>query len=90
LILATALILLGITLFLPVSEAFNHLGSLRSGAWLALVGALAAAGGGVALARPDQLLEQTELEQAEEAAPAHARAALKGKKHRVPEMRRGK
>jgi hypothetical protein len=90
LILATSLILLGITLFLPVSEAFNHLGSLRSGAWLALVGALAAAGGGVALARPDQLLEQTELEQAEEAAPAHARAALKGKKHRVPEMRRGK
>ncbi|HEY4976727.1 MAG TPA: hypothetical protein VII83_03935 [Gaiellaceae bacterium] len=90
LILATSLILLGITLFLPVSEAFNHLGSLRSGAWLALVGALVAAAGAVALARPDQLLEQAELEQTEEAAPAaHARAALKGKKHRVPEMRRG-
>lgn len=89
-ILASSLTLLGISLFLPASEAFNHLGVLRSGAWLALAGSLVAGAGAVALVLPDQLLVQAESEQTEEAHPARARAALKGKKPRVPETRRHK
>ncbi len=89
-VLAASLTLLGISLALPVTEAFNHLGSLRSGAWLTLLGALIAGAGAVALTVPDQLLAQAESGQVEETAPARTRAALKGKKHRVPEMRRKK
>jgi len=92
LVLAASLALLGITLFLPMSEAFNHLGSLRSGAWLALVGSLVAGAGAITLALPDQLrAAEAEAEEVEEeAAPARGRVANKGKKHRVPEMRRNK
>jgi len=86
--LGTALVLLGISLFIPVLESFQHLGSLRGGAWLALVGSFIAAAGAVALAVPDRMLAQTELEQAEEGTPARARVTLKGKKRRVPETRR--
>ena len=88
-VLAASLALLGISLFLPASEAFNHLGALRAGSWLALVGSLAASAGAVALWLPDHQLAQETPEEVEEA-PKHARAALKGKKRRVPEMRRGK
>lgn len=86
--LAASLALLGITLFIPVSEAFHHLGTLRSGAWLALVGSLLASAGAVAMT-PEQLLAQAESEEAERAASPRARTPLKGKKQRVPEMRRG-
>jgi hypothetical protein len=88
-VLAASLALLGISLFLPASEAFNHLGALRAGAWLALVGSLAASAGAVALWLPDHLLAQTEVEGVDETAPKRARTTPKGKK-RVPEMRRGK
>lgn len=89
-VLAASLTLLGLSLFVPVSEAFNHLGSLRSGAWLALVGSLIAGAGAVALVLPDQLLVRAESEEAEGAAQTRARAALKGKKPRVPETRRSR
>ena len=87
--LAASLALLGIALFIPVSEAFHHLGTLRSGAWLALVGSLLAGAGAVWM-MPEQLLAQAESDDAEEAASPRARTPLKGKKHRVPEMRRGR
>jgi len=88
--LAASLALLGISLFVPVLEAFKHLGVLRSGAWLALVGSLLASAGAMAMALPEQLLDEEELEEAESAASPRARASLKGKKHRVPEMRRNR
>jgi hypothetical protein len=87
--LAASLALLGIALFIPVSEAFHHFGTLRSGAWLALVGSLLAGAGAVGM-MPEQLLAQTESGEAEEAASPRARTPLKGKKHRVPEMRWGR
>ncbi len=86
--LAASLALLGISLFIPVFRAFNHLGVLRSGAWLALVGSLLAGTGAVAIALSEQLHAQTEPEEAGNAASPPARAPLKGKKPRVPEMRR--
>jgi hypothetical protein len=86
--LAASLALLGIALFIPASEAFHHLGTLRSGAWLALVGSLLASAGAIAMT-PEQLLAQAESEEAEKAASPRARTPLKGKKQRVPEMRRG-
>lgn len=89
LVLAASLALLGISLFLPVSEAFNHLGTLRAGSWLALVGSLAASAGAVALWLPDHQLAQEAPEEVEDTTPKRARTTPKGKK-RVPEMRRGK
>ncbi|MHB8060919.1 MAG: hypothetical protein ACYDHO_08830, partial [Gaiellaceae bacterium] len=87
-VLVTSLTLLGISLYLPVSESFNHLGALRAGSWLALVGSLAAAAGAVALWLPEQQLALERSKDVEESAPGRARAALKGKKRRVPETRR--
>jgi len=88
--LAASLALLGISLFIPVSQAFHHLGPLRSGAWLALVGSLIASAGAVALTLPE-LLRQTESgEDAGKAASPRARPPLKGKAPRVPETRRSK
>lgn len=90
LVLAASLTLLGITLVLPMSEAIKHLDSLRSGAWLALVGSLVAGAGAVMLALPDQLhAAEIASEEAEKAPPPRARTP-RGKKGRVPEMRRGK
>jgi len=85
----TSLVLLGISLFIPVLEAFQHLGALRSGAWLALVGSLLAGAAAVALALPDQLA-QAESDEVDGAAPVRPRPPLPGKKPRVPEMRRRK
>jgi hypothetical protein len=85
----TSLVLLGISLFIPVLEAFQHLGALRSGAWLALVGSLLAGAAAVALALPDQLA-QAKSDEVDGAAPPRPRPPLPGKKARVPEMRRRK
>ena len=88
--LAASLALLGISLFIPVFEAFKHLGVLRSGAWLALVGSLLASAGAVAMTLPEQLLGQAESEGAGKAASPRARTPLRGKKQRVPETRRAR
>jgi hypothetical protein len=42
---AVTLVLLGLVAFIPISDAFNNLGDLDSGAWLALAGGILAAGG---------------------------------------------
>lgn len=42
---ALTLVLLGLVAFDPVSVAFNNLGDLQAGAWLALAGGILAAGG---------------------------------------------
>jgi len=42
---ALTLVLLGLVAFEPVYQAFNHLGDLQTGAWLALAGGILAAGG---------------------------------------------
>ena len=42
---AVSLILLGLVAFYPIGAAFNQLGDLDSGAWLALAGGILAAGG---------------------------------------------
>lgn len=85
---AASLMLLGISLFVPVFRAFDHFGALRSGAWLALVGSLLASAGAVAMTLPEQLRAQAEPEEAGNAASPPPRAPLKGKRPRVPEMRR--
>jgi hypothetical protein len=85
---AASLALLGISLFIPVFQAFDQLGVLRSGAWLALVGSLLASAGAVAMTLPGQLLAQAEPVEAGHAASPRPRAPLKGKKSRVPETRR--
>jgi hypothetical protein len=87
---AASLALLGISVFIPALVAFNQLGRLRSGGWLALVGSLLASAGAVAMTLPEQLLWQAEPEEAVDAASSRARTPLKGKKQRVPEMRRTK
>ena len=88
--LGTSLALLGISLFIPALEAFRHLGALRSGAWLALVGSLLASAGAVALTLPEHLRAEPEPEDDGKGAPTRSRVPLKGKKRRVPEMRRGR
>jgi len=89
--LGASLVLLGTAFFIPVIEAFKHLGTLRSGAWLALVGSLVAAAGAAVLAVPDQVRAQEDFAQVrEERDPTRPRVPLKGKKHRVPEMRQGR
>jgi hypothetical protein len=40
-----SLILLGLVAFDPIGTAFNNLGDLQAGAWLALAGGILAAGG---------------------------------------------
>jgi hypothetical protein len=87
--LAASLALLGIAFFIPAVEAFKHLGDLRSGAWLALAGALIAGAGAVAMTLPE-LLEEADAEEAEGTGPSRTRPPLKGKKSRVPEMRRAR
>jgi len=42
---AVSLILLGLVAFDPIGTAFNNLGDLQTGAWLALAGGILAAGG---------------------------------------------
>jgi hypothetical protein len=42
---ALTLVLLGLVAFLPATAAFNRLGNLQAGAWLALAGGILAAGG---------------------------------------------
>jgi hypothetical protein len=42
---AVSLILLGLVAFDPIASAFNNLGNLQTGAWLALAGGVLAAGG---------------------------------------------
>jgi hypothetical protein len=42
---AVSLILLGLVVFYPIGAAFNDLGDLDTGAWLALAGGILAAGG---------------------------------------------
>ena len=42
---ALTLVLLGLVAFTPILEAFNNLGDLQAGAWLALAGGILAAGG---------------------------------------------
>jgi hypothetical protein len=42
---ALTLVLLGLVAFDPVVAAFNNLGDLQAGAWLALAGGILAAGG---------------------------------------------
>ena len=42
---ASTLVLLGLVAFDPVGAAFNNLGDLQAGAWLALAGGILAAGG---------------------------------------------
>ena len=86
--MAASLVLLGVSFFIPVVEAFKHLGTLRSGAWLALVGSLIAGAGAVALTLPEQMLAEAELEVTEQSSSPRARPPLKGKKSRVPETRR--
>jgi hypothetical protein len=87
-VMAASLVLLGVSFFIPVVEAFKHLGTLRSGAWLALVGSLIAGAGAVALTLPEQMLAEAELEVTEQSSSPRARPPLKGKKSRVPETRR--
>jgi hypothetical protein len=89
-VVGMSLALLGISLFVPALEAFNHLGALRSGAWLALAGSLLASAGALALALPEHLAVEAEPEDEGEKVAPRNRALLKGKKHRVPEMRRGR
>lgn len=88
---AGTLALFGLSLYTPASEAFAHLGALRSGAWLALAGSLIAAAGATAIA----LMEQPPRQEASvvEAAPAHVGTPAKTRrtaKGRVPGMRTGK
>ena len=87
---AASLALLGISVFIPALLAFNHLGRLRSGGWLVLVGSLLASAGAVKMTLPEQLLAQAEPEEAVNVASASTRAPLKGKKRRVPETRRAR
>jgi hypothetical protein len=42
---ALTLVLLGLVAFEPIESAFNHLGDLQAGAWLAFAGGILAAGG---------------------------------------------
>jgi hypothetical protein len=42
---AVTLVLLGLVAFDPVGAAFNNLGDLQAGAWLAFAGGILAAGG---------------------------------------------
>jgi hypothetical protein len=87
-VLAASLALLGIALFIPVAEAFKHLGDLRSGAWLALVGSLLASAGAVAMTLTE--LAEEESEEDGKTGRSRTRPPLKGKKSRVPEMRRAR
>ena len=87
-ILAASLALLGIALFIPVAEAFKHLGELRSGALLALVGSLLASAGAVAMTLTE--LAEEESEEDGTTGRSRTRSPLKGKKSRVPEMRRAR
>jgi hypothetical protein len=84
--LVASLVLLGIALFIPTFEAFGHLGALRSGAWLALVGSLLAGAGAVTVAILNLPPEETAQEETERVAQAHV--PLKGKQRRVPGTRR--
>ncbi|MGC9974096.1 MAG: hypothetical protein ABSC36_01725 [Gaiellaceae bacterium] len=88
--LAASLALLGISLFIPVSEAFHHLGTLRSGAWLALAGSLIASAGAVVLTLPELLRQAEPAEEPGKVPSPRSRPPLKGKKPRVPEMRRAR
>jgi len=87
-ILAASLALLGIALFIPVAEAFKHLGELRSGALLALVGSLLASAGAVAMTLTE--LAEEESEEDGTTGRSRTRPPLKGKKSRIPEMRRAR
>lgn len=86
--LVGSLALLGIALFLPAFEAFHHFGELRSGAWLALAGALLASAGAVRTAILEKLPEEAEAEdtgvRSSTGAPVRTRKAAKG---RVPGTR---
>ncbi len=88
--LAASLALLGISLFIPVSEAFHHLGTLRSGAWLALAGSLIASAGAVVLTLPELLRQAEPSEEPGKVPSPRSRLPLKGKKPRVPETRRAR
>ncbi len=88
---ASALVLLGVAVFLPAFEAFNRLGELKAGAYLALVGALVAAAGAVAIALLDKPLESLRPEEqlsAEEKKGSSARPrGRRAAKGRVPGTR---
>ncbi|MGA9761009.1 MAG: hypothetical protein WBQ14_01110 [Gaiellaceae bacterium] len=88
--MGASLILLGVSFFIPVVEAFKHFGTLRSGAWLALAGSLIASVGAVALALPEQMHAGAESKEAGAKVSPRARPPLKGKKSRVPETRRAR
>jgi len=48
---AASLVLLGIALYVPVRQTFNHFGDLRAGTWLALAGSLLASTGAATVIR---------------------------------------
>jgi hypothetical protein len=85
--LAASLALLGLALHNPAFEAFTHLGSLRSGAWLALAGSFLAAAGAVGLCLIDLPSEEAVEEETTKAKRA-PRAPRRGGQRRVPETRR--
>jgi hypothetical protein len=84
---AASLALFGISLYIPASEAFHHLGVLRDGAWMAFAGSLVAIVGAVTLALSDLPSEES-VEEEPEKTPKTARAPHRGRGRRVPETRR--
>lgn len=91
LLCAATFSLLGIALFFPAFEAFNRLGELRAGAWLALVGSLLAAAGSLAIGLLDKPLASVKpIGDAKEDKPmtnARAKGRRSAKGSRVPGSR---
>lgn len=89
--LAASLALLGLAVRLPAELAFNHLGFLRSGGWLALAGALLASVGAAKMLVCDWPLDRAKPEEeTTDEVKSHSHAPVKGKQRRVPETRRAR
>jgi hypothetical protein len=89
--LAASLTLLGIAARQPAQEAFKHLGALRSGGWLALVGSLLASVGAAKMLLCGWPLERAKPEEETvDEVKAQPHAPVKGKQHRVPATRRAR
>jgi hypothetical protein len=88
--LAASLVLVGIAVYQPAFEAFNRLGDLRAGTWLALIGSLLASAGAAALIRLEEPLASLQPAATTGSAPAPAGTRATGRraaKGRVPGMR---